>query len=154
MEVYENIIGPSDAPDTAKRLHRLDHEHAVDYLVLPRADLARRRLRTRTEAGREVAVALPRDMRLFDGAVLALSDDAALVVRVEAEEWLRLKPRDAQAALKLGYHTGNLHWRVRFDGLELHVALETEIARYRDRLAEMVGAGEVEDLGIKTVGGA
>ncbi|MGR3742696.1 MAG: urease accessory protein UreE [Pseudooceanicola nanhaiensis] len=146
MIVFSEILGAADAPGFHEPLHRLGHAHAVDHLRLPRADLSRRRLRTRTEAGREVAIALPRDQQLFDGAVLALSDDGALVVRVEAEHWLRLEARDHATALRLGYFCGNLHWRVRFEDTLLLVAVETEERLYHDRLAPMVEAGAVRVL--------
>ncbi len=142
MEIFSTILGRADAPENHEVLHRLSHAHAVDVLRLSRANLARRRLRTRTEAGREVAIALPRDQQLFDGALLALNDTAALVVRVETERWLRLAPRDAGAALRLGYVCGNLHWRVRFDGVQLLIAIETEEQVYIDRLALLLGAGD------------
>lgn len=147
MNVYSEIVGAADAPDIHARLHRLEHAQAVDHLRLPRTDLARRRLRTRTEAGREVAIALPRDQQLFDGAVLALSEDFALVVRVEAEQWLRLTARDQGAALRAGYFCGNLHWRVRFEDDVILVAIETEERLYLERLAPMIEAGDVRILG-------
>jgi urease accessory protein len=143
MEIYSTILGTSDAPDLKELLHQLAHAHAVDVLRLPRADLARRRLRAHTEGGREIAIALPREQQLFDGAVLALSKDAALVVRVEAENWLTLAARDHATALRLGYFCGNLHWRVRFDGQNLLIALDTGEQLYLDRLAPMIDAGEV-----------
>mgnify|MGYP006140052353 CR=1 FL=1 len=46
----------------------------------------------------------------------ALAEARAVIVRVEPEAWLRLRPADAAAALAVGYHAGNLHWRVRFEG--------------------------------------
>ncbi|MBL7406143.1 urease accessory protein UreE, partial [Escherichia coli] len=86
----------------------------VDVLVVSSADVARRRIRATTQSGEEIALALPRDEPLFDGAVLALDADRALIARVGAERWLRLVPASQAAALELGYHAGNLHWRVRF----------------------------------------
>jgi urease accessory protein len=147
MEVFSAILGAADAPEHHDALHRLSHAHAVDVLRLPRADLARRRLRTTTEAGREVAIALPRDQQLFDGALLALTGTGALVVRVETERWLRLAPRDAAAALRLGYACGNLHWRVRFEGPHLLIAIETDDKVYLDRLATFLDAGEAALVG-------
>jgi urease accessory protein len=141
LPVFTEILGTRDDPAFGDALHRLEHEHAVDELILPRADLARRRLRAVTRAGREVAVALPRDAKLHDGAVLALDAHGALVVRVEAERWLRLAPADAAAALALGYHAGNLHWRVRFEGADLLVALEGPDATYLDRLTGFLETG-------------
>ena len=38
--------------------------------------------------------------------------------------WLLIAPTDAAAALELGYFVGNLHWRVRFDGHVLKIALD------------------------------
>lgn len=143
MHLFTEILGSCETPAIAAALHRLEHDGAVDALMVPREDLARRRLRARTVTGRDVAIALPRDTRLFDGAVLELSDTAALVVRVEAESWLRLTPADSATALALGYHAGNLHWRVRFEGGDLWVALERPEATYRDRLREFVDAGRV-----------
>lgn len=143
LTLYSRILGAADQPDLHDRLHRLDHAHAVDHLRLPRADLARRRLRGKTEAGRDVAIALPRDQQLFDGAVLALEDHRALVVRAEAEDWLRFAAKDAATALRLGYFAGNLHWRVRFEGAVLLIAVETGEHVYIERLTPMIDAGDI-----------
>ncbi|MEL6220591.1 MAG: urease accessory protein UreE [Pseudomonadota bacterium] len=141
MEMLTTIVGTSDDPELAAPLHRLEHADAVDVLRLPRADLARRRLRATTSKGVEIAIALPRETPLHDGAVLRLDDHGALVVRVEAEHWLRVRPAGPDGALRLGYHAGNLHWRVRFDGSDLLIALEGPEERYRDRLAEQIKDG-------------
>lgn len=141
MQVYSDILG--SAADFHDALHRLEHAQAIDVLRLARADMSRRRLRTLTEGGKVVALALPRDQKLFDGAVLALSQDAALIVRVEAENWLKLKAADQATALRLGYFCGNLHWRVRFEGDVLMIAVEAEEQTYHDRLAPMLDKGVV-----------
>ena len=39
---------------------------------------------------------------------------------------------------KLGYHAGNLHWRVRFAGEALLVALEAPMDDYLARLAGLI----------------
>jgi urease accessory protein len=143
MDVFTEILGSRDSPAIAEALHRLQHHDRVDEVTLPRADLSRRRLRARSRAGRDIAIALPRETPLHDGAVLELGPDRALVVRVEAEDWLRLEPADAATALALGYHAGNLHWRVRFDGATLRVALEGPVDRYTDRLRAFLENGRV-----------
>jgi urease accessory protein len=86
----------------------------------------------------EVAIALPRHQRLFDGAVLVLEHDHAVVVRVAQERWLRLQPRAVADAIELGYHVGNLHWRVRFVGEAVLVALEAPMDDYLARLVELM----------------
>lgn len=143
MRLIDRIVGCRLDPKIADRLHHLDHHHAVDVLAIESADLARRRLRATTNKGEEVAIALPRDEILFDGAVLVLDSDRALVVRVGAECWLRLVPIDRAAALELGYQAGNLHWRVRFEGGDLLVALEGPPEDYLARLGGLTETGRI-----------
>jgi urease accessory protein len=141
------IVGFASEPALAERLHRLGHADRVEYLVLDRADTARHRLRAVTDRGTDCAIALDRDQRMGDGAVLLLEDARAIVVRMKEEDWLALAPADAAAALELGYHAGNLHWRVRFrDGL-LEVALEGPEAAYLERLSGFFADGRVRRAG-------
>ena len=102
MLVVERVLGSRLEPALAEQLHRLEHNGAVDVLTLPTADVARRRLRATTQLGVDVAIALPRDQHLFDGAVLLVEQDRAIVVRMAAEHWLRLQPSSIAAAIELG----------------------------------------------------
>jgi urease accessory protein len=129
------ILGFASQGELAERLHELSHAGRVEYLPLEQQDVHRRRLRAVTDRGTECLVALPRDQLLGDGAVLVLEDDRAVVVRLAEERWLGLVPRDAAAALELGYFAGNLHWRVRFEGPRLLIALEGPEDDYLARLA-------------------
>jgi urease accessory protein len=56
---------------------------------------------------------------------------------------MRLEPRSISDAIELGYHAGNLHWRVRFQGEVLFVALEGRPEDYTSRLGEMIAANRV-----------
>ena len=141
------IVGFASEPRLAERLHRLGHEGRVEYLVLDRADTARHRLRAVTDRGTDCAIALERSERLGDGAVLLLEKARAIVVRMKEEDWLGLEPADAAAALEIGYHAGNLHWRVRFRGGILEVALEGPEAGYLERLAPFFADGRVRRAG-------
>lgn len=143
MILIETVLGDMRDAGLASRLHRLEHADAVDTVTLGSADLARRRLRVTSDRGADVAIALSRDQVLFDGAVLQLDDGHALVVRAAPTHWLRIIPRDAAAALELGYHAGNLHWRVRFDGSALMVAMDGPRAAYLARIARLVDEGHV-----------
>jgi urease accessory protein len=137
-------IGHRDDPALADRLHALAHRGGVETLAIAPQDAGRSRLRATTDAGTDCAVTQPRGSRLQDGAVLLLEADRAIVVRVGALRWLALRPRDQAAALQLGYHAGNLHWRVRFDGQSLLVALDGPREDYLARLRELTEAGLVE----------
>ena len=134
------ILGNATDPAIAERLHALAHDGRVETITLDVADTARRRLRVATDKGTDCAVAIARSDRLANGAVLLLEDDRAVVVRMRETVWLALEPRDLAAALHLGYFCGNLHWRVRFEGAVLKVALdgprETYIARLTQHLED------------------
>lgn len=134
----EHVLGSRVEAHLAEALHELEHHGAVDVLPLAQADVSRRRMRAQTRGGEDLAISLPRDQTLFDGAVLLLEPGRAIVVRVNAERWLRLSPRSISDAVELGYHAGNLHWRVRFAGESLLVALEAPVDDYVARLGGMV----------------
>ncbi len=135
------IVGLRSNADIGETLHALEHDGRVESIVLDRHDMRRHRLRTVTDKGTDCAIALPRSVDLEDGAVLLLEKDRAIVIRVSVERWLVLKPSDAGAALALGYHAGNLHWRVEFRGSTLAIALEGPDQQYLDRLEAFLADG-------------
>ena len=53
-------------------------------------------------------------------------------------------PRDATVALRLGYHAGNLHWRVKFEENNLLILLEGSLENYMARLQDFITADEIE----------
>jgi urease accessory protein len=134
----ERVIGSRLDAALSEQLHELEHHGGVDLLTIPLEDVARHRLRATTEGGVDVTIALPREQRLFDGAVLFLDADRAVVVRVAQQHWLRLEPRSIADAIELGYQAGNLHWRVRFAGEALLVALEAPTDDYLARLSDLI----------------
>jgi urease accessory protein len=135
----DHVLGSRLDPDISEGLHRLEHRGSVDIVSIPVADLARRRLLATTRGGQELAIALPRHEKLFDGAVLFIDDNKAIVVHAGTERWLRLAPRSIADAIELGYQAGNLHWRVRFEGEALFVAMEGRAEDYMARLDELIG---------------
>jgi urease accessory protein len=139
----DHVLGSRLEAAFSEEIHRLDHRGAVDVVNIPVADLARRRLLATTRAGEELAIALPRHQKLFDGAVLLIDGERAIVVRAATERWMRLEPRSISDAIELGYHAGNLHWRVRFQGEVLFVAIEGRPEDYTARLGEMISARRV-----------
>lgn len=138
MLLIDRVVGSRIDPTLHERLHHLEHHGRVDVVSLPASDMARHRLRVVTPGGEDVAIALPRDQKLFDGAVLLIDDERAIVVRAEVERWLRLQPRSIADGVELGYHAGNLHWRVRFEGEAVLVALEAPVEQYTTRLGELM----------------
>lgn len=150
MLKLETIVGLATEPRMAEALHELEHRGRVEYLTLSEADTRRHRLRALTDRGTECAVAVPRHQQLSNGAVLLLEAERAIVVRMLEVQWLLLEPRDAAAALELGYFAGNMHWKVAFDGTRLRVALEGPVESYLERLAHLISDGRVKQP--RTVG--
>jgi len=141
MFIATEILGDLNNPAVQRKIHAHEHAGTAESITLPREDMARHRLRVSTDHCTEVAIALPRDTQLFDGAVLYLGDDRSITVRMAPEHWLRIRASDRGAALALGYLAGNLHWRARFDGGDLLVAVESDEQRYMDRLSELLESG-------------
>lgn len=138
MLKLQGIVGHVDDSTIAAKLHHLRHHGAVEYVLLAPADTQRKRLRVTSDAGTDCAVVLARDERLEDGSVLLIDDNRAIVVRLDELRWLTLEPTHLSAALELGYFVGNLHWRVKFDGQQIKVAMESDENFYRERLAPMI----------------
>ena len=142
-----SLVGLASDADVGERLHALSHAGQVEYVTLSRADMSRHRLRVTTDQGTECAIALPRSETLANGAVLLLEAERAIVVRMQEEDWLDIAAVDDAAALELGYLAGNMHWRVRFDGAVLKIALEGPEASYLARLAPLLDSGRVRRAG-------
>lgn len=136
--LVETILGHRDQEPWRERLHEVSHHGALEILQVAPADITRRRFRGVTDAGTDCAVSLPRSMPLFDGAVLYLQGDRAIVLRLGEQQWVRLRATNAADALELGYHAGNLHWRVRFVDADLEVAVDGDVGTYLERIAPMI----------------
>ena len=134
------ILGLAAEPGLAARLHQVGHQGVIEYLQIAPADVGRRRLRVTGDSGTDCAIALARNARLADGAVLLIGHDHAIVVRLGEQAWLRLRPLDAAAAVELGYNAGNLHWTVKFDGSDLLVAQDGPAELYVARLQPLLQA--------------
>ena len=139
----DHVVGSRLEDAFSEEIHRLEHRGAVDEVNIPVADLARRRLLAVTRAGEELAIALPPHQKLFDGAILLIDGERAIVVRAATGRWMRLEPRSISDAIELGFQAGNLHWRVRFQGEALVVALEGRPEDYTARLEEMISARRI-----------
>jgi urease accessory protein len=144
MITVTKIVGAASEPSIADRLHRLAHDDRVEFLIVDRDDVQRRRLRARTEKGTDLAIALGGSERLADGSVLFLDEERAIVLRVNQERWLRIKPRNTDAALELGYCAGNHHWRVRYEPGALLVSLQGPVEDYLSGLDLLLKQRRIE----------
>lgn len=131
---YTNIIGSSAQEAYSDKLHDLDHADKLDFISLSSDNIQRKRLKVVSYKGKECGIALPREQKLYDGAILSLAADYALVVRCADAKWLRCTPIDNAAALELGYFAGNMHWSVRFDKNILEIALKGKLQDYQGKI--------------------
>ena len=143
-ETIDRIVGYISDPEISEKLHKLSHQGVVEYVVIEQKDTLRRRIRIKSDRGTECLVALPRNQTLSDGAVLLLEEDRAIVIRLTAEKWLSLLPTSIEVATELGYFSGNLHWRVRFDGPILLIAIEGPEEDYLARLRPFLESGRAK----------
>jgi len=128
------ILGKATDAGIAEALHALGHAGGIEYVFLESSETLRHRLRVTTDRGTDCAILLPRNVALENGSVLMLEPDRAIVVRLVEEQWLRVQPIDQAAALETGYHAGNHHWRVRFAGNDILIAIEGPREDYLERL--------------------
>ena len=141
------IVGHRDDPQVHDRLHHVEHHGGIELLFVPPHEVGRKRFRLATDKGTDCAVSLDRDEELSDGALLFLEHDRAVIARFGEQALWRLRPRDAAAAVKLGWHAGNLHWRVRFEGDVLVVLLDGPPTDYRARIAPLLAENGIEEVG-------
>ena len=140
------VIGRESDQALKSQLHSVEHHGGIEALFIPESEAGRKRFRLTTDKGTDCAVSLDRDDDLVDGAVLYLDRSRAIVVRFGAPKTWRLRPASPDAALRLGWNAGNLHWRVRFEGEDLVVLLDGALADYRARLAPLIADGAVREI--------
>lgn len=137
------IVGNATDPVLAEKLHLIQHRGKIEYITIGASDVARKRLRLFTDQGTECTIAIARSEQLQNGCVLYLSENRAIVVRLKEERWLRLEASKPESALQLGFLAGHHHWRVRFDGVHLLVALDGTAESYEARIAHLLNDGAV-----------
>jgi urease accessory protein len=92
-----------------------------DALVLTAEERRWGRRRVRTEAGRELALALPTGSLLTPGDVLYVGDDWYVEVVAAEEALLAVTPRTREEGLRVAFEVGNRHFTLAVDGVRLLV---------------------------------
>jgi len=92
------------------------------------------RRRAVTEAGREVALALPTGHVLRTGDVIAVEDGWYLAVEARLESVLAAFPRDRAEAIRVAFEVGNRHFSLALAGDALLVPDDTAMQQLLNRL--------------------
>lgn len=144
MKTFRAVLGHRFDENLQKSL--LQHEDAgrVIRLQVPEKELGRRRFKAADQHGVEYGVALSREVRLENGAVLELTPERAVVVEAWESEQLELRAVDAEGGVQLGWHAGHLHWRIRTSGDRMTVLLDAPREEYLKRISGCVEQGLIE----------
>jgi urease accessory protein len=135
MLLVREILGDVDESRFAGR--------RVELVLINSADATKRRLRSSTNAGTDIAIDLPRGSYLRHGAVLAADDSRIVVIERKPEDAMVVRLSSVLApgellceALRLGHAFGNQHVPLEVEGGEIHIPITTS----REIAAHTVGS--------------
>ncbi len=108
----------------------------TEFVELTWQERSKPHRRTRTTAGTEVALALPRGTVLIDGAVLYNTSERTIAVKAKPEPVMAIYPANQLELARIAHHLGNWH---RSAQLEADGSILTEpdspLAEWLDRQA-------------------
>lgn len=105
-----------------------------DALVLTAEERRWCRRRVTTQAGRQVALALPTGSVMNPGDVLYVARDWYVVVEAAAEPVLAVTPASREEAIQVAFEVGNRHFSLAVDGDRLLVPDDPAMERLLSRL--------------------
>jgi urease accessory protein len=123
MLVVTEILGDADDPRFQGR--------TVERIPIRAADASKRRLRTRTDAGTEIEIDLPRGSFLRDRAVVAVDERRVVIIEREAEPAIivRLGSMVPETLLRdaalVGHAFGNQHVPIEVADGEIRIPITT-----------------------------
>jgi urease accessory protein len=123
------VTAPPDHPREGELVGR-----ERDVLCLTAEERRWGRRRVRTQAGRELALALPTGTTLEPGDVLHLDVTWYVAIEAAREAILVVAPRSHEEALRVAFEVGNRHFTLALDGDELLVPDDPAMTRLLDRL--------------------
>jgi len=107
---------------------------ARDRLVLSAEERRWARRRVKTQAGRELALALPTGSVLTPGTVLYVGPDYYVVIEAAEESVLVVTPGSRDEAIRVAFEVGNRHFSVAIDGDRLLVPDDVAMEQLLGRL--------------------
>lgn len=99
--IIESIIG--DAQDFQTE------NLAVDKVLLDHLGIGKPHQKLTTQSGKKIAVSLEHGEHLFCGAVLYKDSETMIVVDMEPEDVLEIKPQGTRQWAKTAFNIGNMH---------------------------------------------
>lgn len=128
--IVEEIVGNiANLSDSEKGKH-------IEKVYLENSDLVKRIQRVTTDHGNELGIRLKQPIDLQYGDILYKDDTNMIIVDVNSEDLLVIKPRNLQEMGNIAHQLGNRHLPAQFT--------ETEMLVQYDHLVESL----LQDLGI------
>ncbi|SCS41771.1 urease accessory protein UreE [Staphylococcus caeli] len=128
--IIEEIVGNiANLTDSDKNKH-------IEKVYLENSDLVKRIQRVTTDHGNEIGIRLKQPIDLQYGDILYQDDTNMIIVDVNSEDLLVIKPRSLQEMGDIAHQLGNRHLPAQFT--------ETEMLVQYDYLVESL----LKDLGI------
>jgi urease accessory protein len=106
----------------------------MDAVVLTAEERRWGRRRVKTQAGRELALALPTGSVLIPGVVLHVDADYYVVIEAAAEPLLAVTPRSPDEAIRVAWEVGNRHFSIAIDGPRILVPEDIAMEQLLSRL--------------------
>ena len=119
--VFDEVVGNINQIEDLERYH-------VETIYLNSEDMLKRILRVTSDHNREYGITLESNEKLKDGDILYNSDKKLIVVRVNSEDVLVIKPSSINEMGIIAHALGNRHLQAQFENDQM-------IIQY-DRLVE------------------
>lgn len=125
--IVEQIVGHV-ANVTSEGLH-------MERVYLTSDELVKRVQRVVTDHGRELGIRLKEQKDLTDGDILFMDDRNMIVVSVNADDLLILKPSSLKQMGEIAHQLGNRHLPAQFEGEEMLVQYDYLVEELLQQLA-------------------
>ena len=147
MLILEQILGFTSDLKYENTIHDLSHKNNIEYIILDPLDVSRKRIRIKSDKGTDCAISLNRNENLSDGAILFISNEKAIVIKINKQKWIEIKVNSRKDTIKFGYFIGNLHWKVKFKDENVLIALEGPLNNYKDRIKDFLNKNQISLIG-------
>ncbi|GIP34861.1 urease accessory protein UreE [Paenibacillus sp. J2TS4] len=109
--IIEQIVGRLDqlSPEDREGRH-------IEKVYLPSEDLLKRIQRVTTDHGKEIGIRLTQKEELADGDILYMDEKNMIVIEVEPDDLLVIRPRSMQEMGEIAHKLGNRHLPAQFEG--------------------------------------
>ena len=106
--IFEEVIGNINEIDDLSEYH-------VETIYLNSEDMLKRIIRVTSDHNREYGITLENNKALIDGAILYNQDKKLIVVKINSEDVLVIKPSTITEMGVIAHALGNRHLQAQFE---------------------------------------